>query len=98
MACAAGVREEIRVLPGGVRFRVHQPAAASVSVAGDFNGWSHTAHPMTRAGDYWTATIRLPPGEYLFTYVVDGTQFITPNGAEVVPDGFGGRNARIVVP
>jgi hypothetical protein len=47
----------------------------------------------------WTSVIALPPGEYLFMYIVDGTSWMTPpNAAEVVPDGFGGRNGKVVVP
>ena len=97
--CAAALREEVRVARDGVRFQVRRADASSVVVAGDFNGWSPTAHPMRRAGDMWTSVIALPPGEYLFMYIVDGTSWMTPpNAAEVVPDGFGGRNGKVVVP
>ena len=33
-------------VPGGTVFRVWAPNAKSVSVTGDFCGWSETAHPM----------------------------------------------------
>ena len=36
---------------GGVMFRVWAPAAISVSVAGDFNDWNETSHPMRREKD-----------------------------------------------
>src|SRR4051794_11739196 len=40
---------------GGTSFRVWAPFASRVSVAGDFNGWSKTLHPMTReANDTWS--------------------------------------------
>jgi 1,4-alpha-glucan branching enzyme len=97
-ACGAGLRDDVRVLPEGVRFRLLRASAAAVTVAGDFNGWSDAAHPMTRSGDLWTSVIRLPAGEHLFVYVVDGTWVTPPNAPEVVPDGFGGWNGRIVVP
>ena len=35
----------------GVRFAVVAPAAARVSVVGDFNGWDSYAHPMRSAGE-----------------------------------------------
>ena len=35
----------------GVRFAVVAPAAARVSVVGDFNGWDSYAHPMQSAGE-----------------------------------------------
>lgn len=40
----------------GVAFRVWAPNAASVSVAGTFNGWSKTATPLASEGNgYWSA-------------------------------------------
>jgi len=98
-ACAAGLQEGVRLSPEGVRFQVRQPAATAVAVAGDFNGWSPSSHPMTRSGELWACLVALPPGEHLFMYVVDGVSWITPpNAAEVVPDGFGGWNGKVVVP
>ena len=35
----------------GFVFRVWAPHAAAVAVVGDFNGWSHTSHPMTKIAD-----------------------------------------------
>jgi 1,4-alpha-glucan branching enzyme len=61
--------------PGGATFRVWAPHASTVAVAGDFNGWSSKAHPMTLAGGgYWSADI---PGvrdgqEYRYVIVHDG--------------------------
>lgn len=97
-ACASRAPNEVRVTPDGVQFRLRQPGATVVSVAGDFNDWSDTASPMMRSGDVWIATLRLPAGEYQFMYVVDGTWIAPPDAAEVVPDGFGGSNGKIVVP
>lgn len=98
-ACAARGGEGVEVVSGGVLFRVRQPSASSMAVAGDFNGWSQTTHPMVRSGAVWTCVIALPPGEHLFMYVVDGTSWMTPaHATEVVPDGFGGWNGRVVVP
>lgn len=97
-ACATELREGVQLSREGVRFQLRQPAAASVAVAGDFNGWSPTFHPMTRSGEFWTCVIALPPGDYVFMYVVDGMWVTPPNAAELVPDGFGGWNGRFLVP
>ena len=35
---------------GGARFSVWAPNAAEVGVIGDFNGWTHPGHPLTRVG------------------------------------------------
>ncbi len=43
---------------GGVAFRVWAPNAEAVHVKGGFNGWSDSAHPMSREGDgYWYADV-----------------------------------------
>jgi 1,4-alpha-glucan branching enzyme len=98
LACAARW-EGARLAPGGVVFQLRRPDAASVAIAGDFNGWSTSSHPMMRAGDRWTAVVALPPGEHLFMYVIDGDTWIEPPSvADRVPDGFGGWNGRVVVP
>jgi 1,4-alpha-glucan branching enzyme len=44
------------VFDDGTSFRVWAPHARHVSVAGDFNGWSMTADPLTHEGNgYWSA-------------------------------------------
>ena len=88
------------VTPSGVRFVLTQPAARSVTVAGSFNHWSASSHPLAHEGSrgVWTIVVALPPGEHLFMYVVDGTQWISPPLAEdYVDDGFGAKNGVVVV-
>jgi 1,4-alpha-glucan branching enzyme len=87
------------VRTAGVEFRTRQPGAASVAIAGEWNGWSATAHAMTRRGDLWIAVVSLPPGEHEFMYVLDGTRWVTPReSAGATPDGFGGENGTVLVP
>jgi 1,4-alpha-glucan branching enzyme len=45
---------------GGVTFRVWSIFADSISVVGDFNGWSTTATPLAREGNpnYWSADVK----------------------------------------
>ncbi len=88
------------VTSDGVRFTFVSPDAGTVSLAGSFNQWSVSSHPMTRArsAGAWAIVVRLPPGEHLFMYVVDGTQWISPPFAEdYMDDGFGTRNGIVVV-
>ena len=59
----------------------------SVHLAGEFNGWSATAWPMSDAdGDLvWTLTTPLETGRsYQYKYVVDGTEWVTDPHAEAV--------------
>lgn len=89
------------VTPSGVRFSLIRPDATSVALAGAFNQWSASSHPLSREGQSgaWTVVVPLPPGEHLFMYVIDGTQWITPPLADdFVDDGFGAKNGVVVVP
>ena len=99
-ACAARASLAPLVTRDGVRFSLDQPAAHAVSVAGTFNDWSVTSHPMMPDASRrrWTATVVLPPGEHLFMYVVDGAWVTPPQAADYVDDGFGARNGVVVVP
>jgi hypothetical protein len=86
------------VTDGLVRFRILAGDAEQVSVAGDFNGWSAAANPLSRrSGDWWETTLTLPPGSYQFIYVVDGQPTTPPRAATTVDDGFGGTNGLFTV-
>lgn len=56
-----------------VVFRSHNPDAAEVQLAGDFNDWMPHTTPMRRlsAGDF-EARLRLPRGRYRYRLVIDG--------------------------
>ena len=87
------------VSDGLVRFRMLAPDAEQVFVAGDFNGWSADATPLSRrSGGWWETTLELPPGSYQFIYLVDGTATTPPRAATSVDDGFGGENGLFTVP
>ena len=83
----------------GVRFVLEHPQARGVAVAGSFNRWSVSSHPLSRdAAGRWGVVVALPPGEHQFMFVVDGTEWITPPFAEeYADDGFGARNGVVVV-
>lgn len=57
-------------------FRFLRPGAASVHLAGSFNGWRSDELKMVSTGDgWWEARLTLPPGEYRFRYLADGRWF-----------------------
>lgn len=92
--------EPPQATPQPVQFTLSAPGVQSVAVAGSFNSWSTTAHPMTQAGSdgIWSTVIALPVGEYKFMYVIDGRRWVTPPVAkELVDDGFGQVNGVLVV-
>jgi hypothetical protein len=79
-------------------FRCHAPAAESVALVGDFNGWDPTVNPLRPTGDgWWQAEVRLPAGSHQYAYFIDG-KTVAPADAEItVDDGFGGKNGLISV-
>lgn len=80
-SCAPKVGPRSPVLTAaGVRFSIARPEAARVALAGSFNQWSPSSHPLARdAGSgLWTVVVPLPPGEHLFMFVIDGAQWVSP--------------------
>jgi Glycogen recognition site of AMP-activated protein kinase len=68
---------------GGTRlvaFEVRLPSRLvhDVALTGDFNGWDPRATPMHREGssDVWKIAIALPPGRHVYSFVVDGTEWV----------------------
>ena len=71
------------------------PAAETVQVAGDFNGWDPGRTSLERvSADAWAVTITLEPGRYEYMFVIDGKRWIAdPSASETKDDGFGSKNA-----
>ena len=82
----------------GMRFSIAPPDARTVTLAGSFNEWSTTSHPLSRQpSGIWTIVVALPPGEHLFMFVVDGQWVSPPVADDYADDGFGKRNGIVVV-
>jgi len=96
-SCVVAARAP-QVTPSGVRFTLEHNGATSVAVVGSFNEWSTSSHPLTRQGRLWRTVVVLPPGDHLFMFVVDGTQWVVPPLADdYADDGFGSRNGVVSV-
>ena len=84
--------------PRAVKFVLIAPQATNVSVVGDFNGWDSSATPMKTADGTWTAFVPLEPGLHTYSFVVDGTHFVSDPAAPIAPDdGFGHRSSVVLV-
>jgi 1,4-alpha-glucan branching enzyme len=75
------------------------PQAARVAVVGDFNGWDSTATPAVRQADgTWATFVKLRPGRHEYSFVIDGTHFVSDPNAPIAPDdGYGQNNSVVVV-
>lgn len=83
-----------------VRFQVEAPEAVSVSIAGDFNGWSTTRHVLrdADADGIWSTMVPVTPGVHRYMFVVNGQRWMTdPRAQRYADDGFGMKNALIAV-
>ncbi|HKI82937.1 MAG TPA: hypothetical protein VKA63_01270 [Candidatus Krumholzibacteria bacterium] len=68
--------------------------AKSVYVTGDWSNWDPSASALTLGGNgVWSTTIKLPEGEHLYKFVVDGKWMADPGNSESRDDGYGGKNS-----
>ncbi|MBI4914294.1 MAG: zf-HC2 domain-containing protein [Acidobacteria bacterium] len=83
-----------------VEVAIAAPQAVTVAVVGDFNGWDPKRNRLVRSGHegVWKARLKLPPGTYQYSFVIDGSRWTRDPGAKTgIPDGFGGENSVMVV-
>jgi hypothetical protein len=86
-----------------VTFVFAAPAAAKVSVVGDFNQWNAESTPMTRIGNsgYWSVTVPMSVGRHLYSFLAvgsDGEHWSADPHAPTAPDdGFGRANSVVLV-
>lgn len=82
-----------------VTFRFRRPGSVSVALAGDFNDWDVSAHPMSydAEGDVWTCTVQLEPGRYEYKFFVDGRTWWNDPNAPSVLNPWGSENSYVDV-
>lgn len=80
----------------------HAPGAKSVHLAGSFNNWNTTSHPLhqdkrDKMNGTWQRTVYLEPGVYEYRFVVDGVWHDDPGSTERWTNEFGTFNCVIWV-
>lgn len=79
-------------------FRFEAGSADEVCLAGDFNRWKVCDARLSRVGeDVWSVSLELPPGRYEYMFVVDGQWVTDPHAMGFRDDGFGNKNAILVL-
>jgi chromosome partitioning protein len=82
-----GVRQASR----GTLFVQPAQSARSIAIAGDFNGWSSTSHPLryNSSGNVFQGVFNLPAGRHRYQLIVDGEWRCDPYNAlqDDGPDG-----------
>lgn len=82
----------------GVTFAMSAPAAGRVALIGDFNDWNPEANPLEKANSQWSVTLKLKPGRYRYSFVVDGSSWRADPRTPVAEDDFGTPTSVITVP
>ena len=74
----SGAEAQPQVVDGRVRFLYTGEVRHSVSLVGDFNGWSKGEDTLAGDGQgHWTVVKFLRPGIYQYKFVVDGSTYAT---------------------
>jgi hypothetical protein len=70
-----------------IPFVVTAPDVERVAIVGDFNDWDPQATPLARlSGNAWGVMVKLPPGRYRYSFVLDGSRWIADPGAPRAAD------------
>jgi len=87
------------VMGSSVVFRVYQPNAQELSVAGSFNDWkSFTMFRNTSDPSKWGVRYdNLPPGTYQYKFIIDGVWLLDPENYSPEADGSGSINSSFTI-
>jgi 1,4-alpha-glucan branching enzyme len=77
----------------GIVFSIEAPNAQCVQLAGDFNGWTAEGNEMELNAGIWRKVVPLPPGLYLYRFVVDGVWMTDPLNVNVQLTPWGAQNS-----
>jgi 1,4-alpha-glucan branching enzyme len=79
-------------------FRLEAQGAQQVCLVGDFNRWKVCATPLEQTRDnLWQISVDLERGRHEYMFVVDNEWISDPRAAVQVDDGFGHRNAVLIL-
>jgi chromosome partitioning protein len=98
----AGWMEQLhgpRRVAEGVLFALDAPNATEVVVTGEIPGWPDEGKPLERdaADGLWKAVLEVPPGEYEYHFIVDGSWIRDPRNRDYTRNEFGRENSLLVV-
>jgi hypothetical protein len=78
------------------RFVIFEPGVERAEIAGSFSRWKPLPMKSTGRNGYWEVTIELAPGEYEYSYFLDGKKSIAdPTVPFREEDDFGSSNSII---
>jgi hypothetical protein len=80
------------------RFVLFQSGIKQVEIAGSFTNWQRIPLQADGATGYWEITLKIPPGEHVFSYILDGKKILAdPTIPVTEKDDFGTLNSILIV-
>jgi 1,4-alpha-glucan branching enzyme len=74
-------------------FKLTDKGYKTVSVSGDFCGWSEVGYPMRKENDEWVLSMHLNKGKVKYKFIVDGKWIIDPGNPDWEDNEFGTGNS-----
>lgn len=83
---------------GEYRFVLYLPQVKQAEIIGTFTDWSPVPMQKIDQTGYWTLTLKVPPGEHRYSYLIENDGRIAdPSVAAREHDDFGGENSVIII-
>ena len=79
---------------------LYAPSAKQVELVGTFSDWMPREFSLKGpdALGYWAIAIKLPPGRYEYSFLINGSRLVSDDDGEALrPDGFGHENSVLVI-
>ena len=79
---------------------LYAPSAKQVELVGTFSDWMPREFRLNGpdAVGYWAIAIKLPPGRYEYSFLINGSRLVSDDDGEALrPDGFGHENSVLVI-
>ncbi len=81
-----------------IEFSFLAPHAQAVYLAGDFNHWNPSSHPLEKeSAGLWKISLNLDPGPCQYRFLVDGQWQNDPACQSCIPNEFGTLNCLRVI-
>ncbi len=79
-------------------FSLFAPQAKSVFIAGNFNQWNLSSHPLKQDKEgVWKISLPLGPGRYEYRFLVDGHWQNDPDCSSFIENPFGTLNCLRII-
>jgi 1,4-alpha-glucan branching enzyme len=93
---AKATKENPKLIKTG--FGLLAPQARSVFLAGSFNQWNRSSHPLKKDKQgIWKISLPLDPGQYEYRFFVDGEWQNDPDCSSFIENPFGTLNCLKIV-